>query len=199
MTTHLPNVYQRSRRAQRAFTMVEVLVALLIISVCVLSLGGLEAGAMINTQAARTRSIVALQASSLASSMSANNAFWQTATAPASFTVSPTTINDPSGKLTSTQSCKLTPGTPVNPCTAQQLAAYDVQDWQANMANLLPTFNAVGSCPSPAAGTPFACTLSITCQERNLATNNTKNTANSNLVASAATGGTRSFTLYIEP
>ena len=189
-----PRALPRHRTAaQRGFTLVEVLIAVLIFSIALLGLGGIEALSMVNTQVARTRSIVALQANSLAATMQGNRTFWSNGVAPTTFSIAGGTIRDPSGLLTTTGgNCLFATAPSSGQCTPQQIAVFDVQNWANTMNLLVPTHNASVACSNIATNL-FTCTLTITWTER-FATRGTTAEADS-----SATGGLRSYTLYIAP
>src|SRR5438445_9867309 len=61
---------------EAGFSLVEVMVALIVMSVGLLGIAKMQALALTSTTSARMRSIVALEASSLASTMRADRAYW---------------------------------------------------------------------------------------------------------------------------
>src|SRR5215469_8219294 len=65
-------------RTLRGFTLVEVMVALIIISVGLLGIVGMEGLALSSTANARMRSLAALEAAGLAATMHTNRDFWST-------------------------------------------------------------------------------------------------------------------------
>lgn len=62
----------------RGFSMLEVLVTLVIILIGVLGVAGMQMLAINNTQIARTHSLAAILASSLAAEMQVNEPYWST-------------------------------------------------------------------------------------------------------------------------
>ena len=58
------------------FSLVEVMVALIVMSVGLLGIAKMQALALTSTTSARMRSLVALEAASLASTMRADRAYW---------------------------------------------------------------------------------------------------------------------------
>ena len=178
---------------QTGFSLVEVLVSVLITSIAVVGLIGMQGIAARNMQTARTRSIVAMQAESLATAMHGNRRFWSFGNAPANFRVAGTTIPDPSGLL-KTQSVRCTSETPAptGECTPDNLASFDVQTWASSMAQLVPTYQAASECGTDETRS-FTCALTITWVERYV--RNAQTVANDSL----ATSGMQSFTLYIQP
>jgi len=189
---------RRARAPERGFTLLEVLIAVLLVSIGVFGFAKMQALAVSGTQVASSRSVVALQGSSLAAAMHSDRAFWAGGVAPATFSLtgSGPTVTDASGVLNATVStCNATvkPGTPL--CTPAQLAAFDLQSWGRNLYNLVPTYTANGAC-STTAGAPISCTITITWSEKYVSAY--RNAASAAL-ASAATGGQRSYSVYVEP
>ena len=181
--------HRHHRPGQAAgFSMVEVLVALLVTSIGLLGLAGMQALAVANAQTARTRSIAALQASSLAAAMHGNRTFWTFGSAPAGFSTNGATITDVSGTLRSQPvvQCFV-----AGACTPLQLANFDVQTWTNSINQLLPGAGSSMAC-STNTTLAFSCVLTINWTEHYVA----GATAQAN---STATGGARSYSLYIEP
>ena len=178
---------------QAGFTMVEVLVALLIASIGILGVATLQTVSMMNLQTARLRSIVALQATSFATALHANSKFWTFSQAPSSFSMAGRLITDSSGVLNASGiNCVNNSPPATGQCTTASLAAYDVQNWAATMAQLVPGYSANVNCTTDITQ-PYRCTLNIFWTER-------YSRSRGAIVAdSAATGGQRSFSLYIQP
>jgi type IV pilus assembly protein PilV len=157
----------------RGFSLVEVLVALTIIGIGMLGIAKLQALSYANTGTAAQRSIAAILASSMASSMRANRGYWsvQAATVPqlvtitnGAFTPAPT-----DGALTST-----TPSCNGTTCTPQQLAAYDLHQWATALTGpgALPVSKATISCQPPVATNyPVGCNIDVTWTERSIGLN----------------------------
>jgi type IV pilus assembly protein PilV len=183
---HVIPLYPAAR--SRGFSLIEVMVAVLVISIGLLGIAKMQALALSSTGSARLRSLAALEASSLASTMGADRTYWlATPAAGAHFTVTVqgTAITSPDTTLTATQSC-------VNGvvCTVAQMASFDLQNWVANLSTLIPNEGATVDCFLPTAASPTTCTITITWSE--------------NLVASNAqeAGGTMAaptYTLVVQP
>ncbi len=177
------------QRRARGFSLIEVLVSVVIISVGLLGIAKMQALALSSTGVASKRSLAALEASSLAASMHADRAYWASGVAaPApGFTVTGTTISD--ANLAAAQLC--TSAGAAADCSPLQLAAYDVQTWATAVSNLLPNPVSTVIC-SNAVGVPVSCTIQITWSE-NIAAINKQGTN----TAAAMTGP--SYLLYVEP
>lgn len=137
----------------RGFSLVEVLVALIIISVGLLGIAKMQALLLAGTGVSRLRTLVALEASSLAASMHANADYW--AVTPASLAGDLTVTINPSNPtpvtssgdsnlaagisaaLANPQLCQL--GSGAVPCTAPEMAGYQLVQWEQAMANVLNT------------------------------------------------------------
>jgi len=177
----------------RGFSLVEVLVAFVIIGVGMLGLAKIQALAYASTGTASMRSLAALEASSMASAMHANRNYWATTPTTFSFTGSatptttgPTLGGDPTltGTVCSTA------------CSSGTLAAYDVQTWAKNVGGapgvglpVLPNSTGTIVCATSASG-PIGCTISLAWSESNVAINSQ---AAGNLMT------TKPYTLYVVP
>ncbi len=182
------------------FSLVEVLVALVILSIGLLGLAKIQALAFASTGTASLRSLAALEASSMATAMRTGRNYWSAPPANLTITTSGTTITASDATLGIIANCLYSSN--ATACTPAQMAAYDLQQW-VNWLNtgLLPNPTASISCPTPAvAGSPVGCSIQITWTERNVAVN--AQAASANAAASAA--GTSAmaaptYTLYVEP
>jgi type IV pilus assembly protein PilV len=183
-----------SRPREQGFTLVEVLAALVIISLGLLGIAKIQALAYASTGTASMRSLVAIEASGMASAMRANQAYWAVAPPNLAVSVTGTTVTASDAVLASA----LTAGTSCasatkSGCTTGALvAAYDLQQW----ANALNGVVAVGagsgiSCPQPPAGSPLSCSITVIWTEHTVSINA--------LAGSAIGGAASSYTLVVEP
>jgi len=170
----------------RGFSLIEVLVTWVLIATGVLGMAKMQATALSSTQTARVRSLIALQAGSLAAAMRANRAYWAAGKAPASFSAAGTHISDPSGVLDDTVACAATL------CTPAQLAAHDVQHWVATINAHFPSYGATVNCPL-AAGAPVNCDIHLSWSEKVVAAQH------SGAASAAAQTSTQRFTLHVLP
>jgi len=163
------------------FTLVEVLVALIIIAVGMLGLAKIQALAYASTGIAGTQSLAALQASSLVSAMRANRNYWSTVanTANFTFTVAAGTITTATDNTLTNTTYDCASGGATAPCTPAQLAAYDLNNtsngvargWIKGLGAVLPNPSATISCPTPAAGAQLGCSIQITWVENTVTVN----------------------------
>jgi type IV pilus assembly protein PilV len=200
----------RRRGAARGFTLVEVMVALIIIAVGMLGIAKMQGLALSSTGASRSRALAAIEASSLAAAMQANRIYWSSGSVPGSITVTtsggaaPTfvststtmqaALNTVAGGTTcsgmgATLSCYCTTA-----CTTYiNLAASDVYDWGRTLADFLP--NATGAVTCTALDVPVDCTIVISWNENTVA-------MTSQQAANSTTNGSTvpvSYTLYVVP
>jgi type IV pilus assembly protein PilV len=170
-----------SIRTAPGFSMVEVLVALVVLSVGLLGIAKMQALGLSSNAVAGKRALAATQADSFAAAMHENRGFWTSAAAVNTWVASPTAV----------PSC--TQGGAGAPCGPAALAAYDLQVWATNLNLLLP--NAVGTVTCQAITVPVSCQVTITWSEKTLAIN-TQGQA-----AAQAVAGTNlpSYTLFVEP
>lgn len=181
-----------SRRHTRGFSLLEALVAVLIVSLGLLGVSKMQAAGLANTQIARTRALVALQVSSLAASMHGNAAYWANITTPVSVTLAGTTVTDASGVLSATAECV----TAV--CTKEALAAYDVAEWAKGLNARFPSYNASITCTQVTVGAPSSCFIKVSWAEKYIAINQSTATGATQTVAADAAKAPQ-FSLYVEP
>jgi type IV pilus assembly protein PilV len=179
----------RLSRASRGFTLIEVLVALIIIAVGMLGIAKIQALAYASTGTASLRSLAAIEASSLASAMRVNRGYWTVAPQPLTITIAGATFNASDGTLNAANNCVA--GVGVTPCTPSALASADLQTWVTALNKALPNVTGTISCPTPnPVGTPLGCTVQISWSERNTAINTQ---------SLATTMAPPTYTLYVEP
>jgi type IV pilus assembly protein PilV len=181
----------------RGFSLIEVMVALIIIAIGMLGIVKMQALALSTTGSSGVRSLVAVEAASLAASMHTNRDYWVAGPPPASFTVgvlssgsapASVTITDATGILSTPQLCATTVA-----CTASQVAAYDVQQWGNALGQVVPAALATINCNSTAV--PLSCTIQITWQENVTSSNN----ATAAVSSAASLLNSPQYTLYVEP
>jgi type IV pilus assembly protein PilV len=201
-TVYMKSLHQESR--QLGFTLLEVMVSLIIISAGLLGVAKMQALALTNTSVASLRSLAAIEAASLAATMHENRAYWATAAPAANAGGIKITGSGPASTPTITAAASLTAsvdctsGTAVPYCTADNLAAYDLQQWAAAVNFVLPNYNAVITCTGVS---PVSCTIAISWQERAVALNDQQAQAQAQ-AKTAGTGylqATKAYTLFVEP
>ncbi len=204
---------QRSATRSAGFSIVEVLVALFVITVGLLGVAKMQALALASTTSADERSMAAFEAASLADLMHANRTYWSTVP-PVSTQVSIANgvisyaSNSPAGFPGATVNC-LEPPTGTAPCQPATLAAYDVQQWAAAMNVLLPNSLTTINCPQTSGGlnsAPLSCTIQISWFENAVAINSAEASAAASNGTNGATSqfqnaqfANNSYTLYVEP
>jgi type IV pilus assembly protein PilV len=170
-------------RRARGFSLMEVMVALVVSTVGLLGLAKMEALAMSSTGIASSRSLAAIEASSLAAAMHANPGFWQAGTAPASILIS--------GDATSNPYAGTTPcwGTVPQNCKAQDMAYNDMNQWAAAVSAVLPGYLATISCST--VQFPVTCTIQLEWTENGIAVNTQQTQMNAL--------ATPKYVLYVQP
>lgn len=206
---HLKNKLIRARA--RGFSLVEVLVALLVISIGLLGIAKMQALALSNTNGGRLRALAAIEAASLAATMEAERNYWGNITSNVTATVVGTpganaatagtsTITSTDSLQAGTVTCSLPTGTTIGtctgtlsctstatPCTAQKMAAYDLQQWAGRVQQVMGADAASITCS--VATPPVSCQITINWAEQ---------TVNSN-ATETGTMGTPSYTLFVNP
>src|SRR5215467_8463642 len=195
----------------RGFSLVEVMVAVVVICTGLLGIAKLQALSLSNTSTARLRSLAALEAASLASAMHSNRQYWAS-TPPTSIVVTsnlpapPTIVPTNDGGMSVIATADLGASFPALPappqncfgtavsgpvCPAVNLAAFDLAWWLTSLNSLLPNSGATINCSNVA---PAACTIQITWTESAVAMNSQEtNSPNTQQVQ------TPTYTLYVEP
>jgi len=178
----------------RGFTLIEVMVALVVVSIGLLGIAKIQALAYASTGSASARSLVALQAAGLAASMRANRAYWSTGSAPVPVTITGTVISDPTLNSTATSATYCVSGAAgaATPCTPQSLAAFDLHTYAAALNAMLGNSNPVTTINCPVA-IPVNCTIQVTWNEKAVSIN-TQSVAATTQATFAPT-----YTLYVEP
>lgn len=192
-TTH--GLHSHVSATLRGFTLIEVMIAMVLIAVGLLGLAKTGALAVSNTQIASSRSLIALQASSLASAMQSNKAYWASGVAPTAFSTQGAVVTDSqTGVLNRVGPNCATAPAPA--CSPAQLAAYDVQSWASNITLLVPSAAGVFTC-TQVVGSQISCVITVKWNEKYVAVNR------STATGTAANGGTQtatqSYSLYVAP
>lgn len=166
-----------SRRPQQfGFSLIEAMVALLVIAVGLLGIAGMQAWSLSETHNARLQSIASIEASNMATYISTNASFWTTQALghTASVTAgSPPTIT--ATGLASGSSClNIT-------CTDAQIANANLKEWgSSSELGLLPQGRGTITCGTQ--GTSTTCTIVVGWTSQQLA-----NTTTAQGLASSAT------------
>jgi type IV pilus assembly protein PilV len=149
------------------FTLVEVMVSLVICAIGLLGLAKLQSLVISSTAVSASRSLAAIEASSLAATMHANTAYWASVAPTTPITVSVTgTASAPVVSIVSsdttlstpvTTTCS-TPGT--SSCAPNVMAAFDLQAWAQALGAVLPSSFSTITCATVATA-PVTCTIQI--------------------------------------
>jgi type IV pilus assembly protein PilV len=186
-----------TRPAAAGFSLVEVLVALIVISIGLLGIAKLQAVALSSTSTGGKRALAAIQAASLASSMHADRAYWCLATTLGCLGPAPATATVTGATVTSGSDPRLVSGADCwngRPCTAVNMAAYDLTNWAVSAQSMLPSYVATIACPLPPANYPLTCTITLTWTENTVAANSQGNQG-----GGVAAFQTPTYILYVEP
>jgi type IV pilus assembly protein PilV len=151
----------------RGFTLLEVLVALVILSIGLLGLAAMQASALSSTHGSQTESMVVIQARSLADAMTANPDYWGN-NSP-TFTVSGTATSPVYGSNAPTYS-----GSCANTvCSPADIAGYDLAQWANQLLTQVPGATATITCAGSA---PVGCSITITWTQNSAAALNSGTT-----------------------
>jgi type IV pilus assembly protein PilV len=185
------------RSIQHGFTMIEVMVALVIMSIGLLGIAKMQALSVSSTSTSRLRSVAAYEAAGMASAMRANRAYWSAASLAKPVNVSAGAASSTDSTLSAAITAVgagvvdyCVSGTSCKPVT---MAADDLQRWAYELNFMLPNSTALITCPTLTV--PPTCTISITWDEKAVAMNKQ---------AAAVTSTTANFrlptyVLYVQP
>ncbi len=175
----------RTSSGQGGFSLVEVMVALIVMSVGLLGIAKMQAVALSNTAVAGTRSLAAIEASSLAASMHANRGYWSTPAVAASIKLQGATVTPAVAPVIDCVAVS---------CTPASLAAYDLQQWTTAALQVLPADYLAAITCTPTV-TPPNCTIEIRWNEKSVALNtNGKAEATDTIALNLP-----KYELYVEP
>ena len=142
-------------RSWRGFSLIEVLIALVVISIGLLGVAALEGTTLGNTTGARGESVMAVEAQSLADEMTANTGYWRAGVFPlGQFTVTGATISDATLNATAADCTAAA-------CTPLQLAGYDLKQWGNDLQAQMPSAVGKITCAIGVAGAPNVCTITV--------------------------------------
>jgi type IV pilus assembly protein PilV len=134
---------------QYGFSMVEILVTILIISLAVLGSAGLQVQALKTNQGGQFRNQAVFLLNDMVERMKANKAY---------------SVSSTTGYGDTTSSAGMTTDCYAAPCAAGALAAYDIAKWQAAILAVLP--QGTGSVTQTVTGNPSSYRVTINWVDR---------------------------------
>ena len=180
----------------RGFSLVEVMVALLVISIGLLGIAKMQALALSNTSGARLRALAALEAAGLAATMQADRNYWSAITATTTATVTTGAVTAASdATLKTTVVCMKGAASSAAPCNVSQMAGYDLQQWATDLQGVLGNgANAASvTCNTATATDPVSCMITINWTESQVNTNSVEAGGNNAALTNP------SYTLFVDP
>ncbi len=150
----------RTWHYSKGVTLIEVLIALVITAIGLLGIAKMQALAISSTRTSTLRSLLAIEAASMASSMHSNRAYWtQVGTGVPTFQAS---VNG-GAIVNASDNALLTPmpdwptHCTTTTCVGAPMAEYDLLNWGAALQNVMPTATGAVEC----SGTPATCTINV--------------------------------------
>jgi type IV pilus assembly protein PilV len=206
--------YLRISARERGFSLVEVMVAVVVICVGLLGIAKMQALAVSNTTTSRLRALAAIEAAGLASGMHSNREYWASAAPPTTTTFNIATAGqiastDPALQAAANAVLPIGLNTPdtIQSCVGTNngvavcggnnvvnLAGFDLARWAASLNALLPNPQSTIQCVAPAGATaPPSCTIQIQWSEKAVGINQQE--------ANGLVGQFElpSYILYVEP
>jgi len=179
-------------RSAAGFSLIEVMVALIIVSIGLLGIAKLQAVALSSTGTAGKRSLAAVEAASIASAMRADRTYWSKPGAPITTTLQGNSIASSSdGALVTGVDCSVLGN---QPCSPVQMAAYDLTTVATSLQTVLPNYLGTISCTDAVGLNPTICTITLTWTENVVAAN-----AQGVQGAAPAAFQTPTYVLYVDP
>jgi type IV pilus assembly protein PilV len=183
----------------RGFSLIEVMVALIVLSVGLLGIARMQSLALSSTSVANKRSLAAIEAASLAAMMHENRGYWINGDpSNATITIVGTTFTFTNGaaalSAAGSPDCTSVGG----PCLPTPLAAYDLHQWATTLQGMLSGDTATINC---GAVTPVSCTINITWLENAVAINSQQSAQATTAQAAGTPAAIQnpSYTLYVQP
>lgn len=193
-------------RGLGGFSLVEVLVALVVLSVGLLGIAKMQALALSSTSVASKRALAAVEAQSLADSMHVNRGFWANTNASGlnvsivGATVTVTTAGAAAAPILPAIDCNAKDAGNSAPCNGPTIAGYDLQQWANALQSLLPGDQATIACNTL---DPIDCLVTIQWSEQGVAINSAQaqaaSTAASETAGTSAAFQNPTYVLYVEP
>ncbi len=150
---------------QGGFSLLEALIALVIIMIGLLGVAGLQALGIHSSAEAHVRTLAALDAHSLAASMRANHAYWAGVLAPPSITIkaaatgTAATVTPAPGAITNCAT---------EICTAEETAFYNLRQWGSQLATMQHNATATIARIATAGTSASAYKVTVTWTERRM-------------------------------
>ncbi len=140
-------------KTQNGFSLIEALIALLVIAIGLLGIAGLQAASVYRTHTGEINSLAAVEAQSIAARMISNpGAFPASGTAADYNTTDAAAVTYPTNCATSA-------------CPPPDMALYDLNRWGTELANDLPQGKGAIAC----AASPPQCTITVSWQQKRMA------------------------------
>lgn len=180
---------RRPLRAQGGFSLLEALIALVVIMIGLLGVAGLQALGIHSSAQAYLRTVAALDAHGLAASMRANHAYWAGFPVPPTITVkagAASTAATVAPVLATTTNCAT--GT----CTAGETAYYDLRQWGSQLAAMQHSAKATITRIATMGDSAGAYKVTVSWSERRIK-------RSTKPIAAPATGTTHSTTIVVQP
>ncbi len=200
----------------RGFSLVEVMVAVVVICIGLLGIAKMQAMALSNTSMSRQRSLAAIEAASFASAMHSNRAYWGNFAVNFNVSITGNNVVASTDAALQAQTAADLGASPIIAClgtanglpvcnNTTNLAAFDLALWWANSVKLqLPNPTVTVACPASPVGNPapVSCTVQISWTENAVAMNANEAAASQAAQANPALKSLSEqpvFTLYVEP
>lgn len=182
----------RRAPAKPGFSMIEVMVALVVIAIAVFGTAKMQ-GLVINaSHNSANRSLAALQAASLAAMMRANPAYWASVSSPPPVSVATYSTAASSNGISLDASLSTIGACATTSCSPAAMAAYDLTTWAASLNTALGSGSGANvNCAAGSATAPNTCTIEVDWPEKTVSANPT--------LAAGQASSLQKYTLVVQP
>jgi type IV pilus assembly protein PilV len=189
------NSAQTRCAAERGFSLVEIMVALIVLSVGLLGIARMQTLALSSTSVASQRSMAAIEAESLAGAMHANRGYWSNSDpSAATILVSGSAVSVSAGAPSLSAALSAATDCSAGSCTPEKMAAYDLTRWGADLKGVLPGNYTKVQCGKI---TPVTCVITITWAESAMGVNQKQAAVQAGAVNAVVQNSV--YILYVQP
>lgn len=182
----MKKLINKPKHSSGGFGLIEVMVALLVISIGLLGIASMQAVGIKQSNQSRLRALAAFEAASMVNQMRANPGFWHSSANFSSDPNAPTTYTvDDQGTLTGITATDCA----ANVCTPPQMAGGQVQQWGSGL-QALPNGNGRVECSAVVGAVP-TCLIKVSWTESEAKA--------ANSVAGTTAAGPQSYQLTVTP
>jgi type IV pilus assembly protein PilV len=178
------------------FSLVEIMVALIVLSVGLLGIARMQSLALSSTSVASQRSMAAIEAESLAGAMHANRGYWSNSDpSAATIQVAGSAVTVTAGAPNLSTALAAATDCSAGICTPEKMAAFDLTKWAGDMNGVLPGNYTLVQCGNV---TPVTCVITVKWAESAMGVNANQASVQTSAVNTAVIQNSV-YILYVQP